>query len=535
MSYKSFRIEYELKSLETERKINRIRFIFIVLFIITAVSAYKSGSSFGVYGSLFFMIIVYSILIISFEFYLRKAKYHSYLKYISTSVDLICVFSAKYGFHFDEFNGWGLAIKEPATFLLFFLFINLAGLRLDKKFSLFTGVFSSVLSVLLLILAVNSGQVEFSSDPKRIFEAKVLRAPTEVAKILFLLGSTFVVMYLSQETRQFFNQLSDSEEKSKKNSSLVIELLDKTKLVSDELIYMIEELLKIIKHVEKNDSSQSEIFNKDLDAMSHIQKNGEEIQLISKAQLQMISKISTRTSTLLDSIKQILNGSKKSSEIANGTKLITSESFTYLQNAISLVSEMKTQSEKIVLISNSINEIADRTNLLSLNASIEAARAGEHGKGFSVVATEVQKLADQSIDSSKEINSIVRATVKNFAKSSEMILETSKQIEKISESVDENLKFLEELNSSIKNQEKASFAINNDVENITEIANNITVLIDHEKESISEFQSRNSEKKTFREDSRLTSYSLYEISTQLNKISSELKMLFEKKDEIELN
>lgn len=534
-SSKNFRNEYELKSLNTEKKINRIRFIFVVLFLITGISAYRSGSSVGVYTTLFVVTIIYTIFILIFEFYLRNSNYSKYIKYVTTSVDLLGIFGVKYGFHFDEFNGWGLAIKEPASFVLFFLFINLAGLRLDKKFSLFTGVFSVVLYILLLVLAISSGQVEFSSDPKRIFEAKVLRAPTEVAKILFLLGSTFVVMYLSQETRQFFNQLSDSEEKSKKNSKLLYELLEKTKIVSDELIHMIAALLKNIKHVEKNDLSQSEIFNKDLNAMNHIQKNGEEIQVISKAQLQMISKISTRTSTLLDSIKQIITGSKKSSDIASKTKLITTESFQYLQNAILLVSEMKIQSEKIVLISNSINEIADRTNLLSLNASIEAARAGEHGKGFAVVAAEVQKLADQSIESSKEINTIIKATVKNFAKSSEMILETSKQIEKISNSVDDNLNFLDELNSSIRNQEKASFAINNDVENITEIANNITVLIDREKESINAFQSRNEEKKNFREDSRLTSYSLYEISNQLNEISAELKKILEKKDELELH
>lgn len=532
---KNFRDEYELKSLDTEKKINRIRFIFVVLFFVTGISAYRSGSSYGVYTSILGITLAYFFVILGFEFYLRKAKYSSYIKYLTTSVDLFCVFGVKYGFHFDEFNGWGLGIKEPASFVVFFLFINLAGLRLDKKFSLFTGLTSVILYIILLVLAISSGQMEFSSDPKRVFEAKVLRVPTEVAKILFLLGSTFVVMYLSQETRQFFSQLSNSELKSKKNLLVLEEILDKTKSVSVELNTMITELLQNIKYVEKNDSSQNEIFTKDLEAMNHIQENGNEIQMISKAQLQMISKISTRTSSLLESIQKILAGSKKSSKIASQTKQITEESFLYLKNAISLVSEMKFQSEKIISISNTINDIADRTNLLSLNASIEAARAGEHGRGFSVVATEVQKLADQSISASKEINTIINATVKNFAKSSEMILETSKQIEKIASSVDENVIFLKELDLSIINQEKASFAINTDVENITEIANNITVLVDHEKNSILEFQSRNEEKKTIREDSRLTSSSLYEISNQLNEISLDLKKLLDKKDELNLN
>lgn len=71
------------------------------------------------------------------------------------------------------------------------------------------------------------------------------------------------------------------------------------------------------------------------------------------------------------------------------------------------INELKATSEEIIKITQGIEEIADQTNLLALNASIEAARAGEHGKGFSVVATEVRKLAENAKMMSNNINSLI--------------------------------------------------------------------------------------------------------------------------------
>ena len=78
-----------------------------------------------------------------------------------------------------------------------------------------------------------------------------------------------------------------------------------------------------------------------------------------------------------------------------------------VQSAVDDIDELNNASEKIANFVEKIRGIASQTNLLALNAAIEAARAGEHGKGFAVVAEEVRKLAAESEETTKEIETIV--------------------------------------------------------------------------------------------------------------------------------
>lgn len=151
-----------------------------------------------------------------------------------------------------------------------------------------------------------------------------------------------------------------------------------------------------------------------------------------------------------------------------------------------IVNQLAGSSNEIAKIASSISDIADQTNLLSLNAALEAARAGEQGRGFAVVAEEVRKLAVLTSDSAKQVSKIIEViksdsvnTVKSMDKVNNEMKEGLKQIKNV-EKVFENIlasaqdvaNQTKELSVVSTQMSESTNKVTSSVEEVAEIARN---------------------------------------------------------------
>ncbi|KYH35454.1 methyl-accepting chemotaxis protein 4 [Clostridium tepidiprofundi DSM 19306] len=158
-----------------------------------------------------------------------------------------------------------------------------------------------------------------------------------------------------------------------------------------------------------NDLSKlsDKIYNASKEVLNRIEIDNSNITSIDKE----IHKISVEINEINNVIKFTQEFSKdniqtvkKEEIVLNDVRKNMQELVNFFKNFLYVTENLQTSSQEIHNIISYIENIANKTNLLSLNASIEAARAGEHGKGFAVVATEIKKLADQSKQFSSNIN-----------------------------------------------------------------------------------------------------------------------------------
>lgn len=221
----------------------------------------------------------------------------------------------------------------------------------------------------------------------------------------------------------------------------------------------------------------------------------------------MVEEADEQVSELIQYAEQMRKAGTGATEILNQLAEVNSQTERYIDVIAEQTATTNESAQKIHEAADMITDIAEETNLLSLNASIEAARAGEQGRGFAVVAAQIQKLAEQSNESAQQIGDIIRTLMEDSQKAvaimgdvKEIMLKQSEHVERtkdafveIQSGVDQSIRGMEVISEKTQEMDRARKGVIDVVQELSAIAEENAASTEETSASVTEVSAISSE------------------------------------------
>ncbi len=220
--------------------------------------------------------------------------------------------------------------------------------------------------------------------------------------------------------------------------------------------------------------SQASTLEQTSASVEELSASVDQVSEHAKTQVAAVNQGAASMQRVQKSIDEVSHSLGEISTLANQSVEKSQEGAQAVGQVVQGITRIAESSQKIGGIVEVISDIADQTNLLALNASIEAARAGEHGRGFAVVAQEVSKLADRSSASTKEIEGLIRESVKNVTQGVEIANGSAGAMEQIRQSSQKVQQMIGELSGSMSRQIAAIRELARALEKVSQMSQGIS-------------------------------------------------------------
>ena len=277
--------------------------------------------------------------------------------------------------------------------------------------------------------------IKQSSELRNAYETSVLAIVTGWSAVLFgVLSVTLLLLIFKQYLEDSRQQAQRAEATNRQNQDAILRLMnelsdladgdltiratvseDITGAIADSVNYTTEELRKLVTGITRA-SEKMGLATGNADTVS------QSLLVAAQKQAKEIRDAEESVQLMAKSIQEVDASANKATEVGRRTLVATEQGAQAVRNSIAGMDGIREQiqetakrikrlgesSQEIGEIVDLISDITEQTNVLALNAAIQAASAGEAGRGFSVVAEEVQRLAERSGEATKQIGALVK-------------------------------------------------------------------------------------------------------------------------------
>ena len=342
--------------------------------------------------------------------------------------------------------------------------------QINKIISLIAGIM-----VLFVFLFSASTILVVKSMAKGLIRGASALEQVATGKLNVELNSKFA------ERKDEIGQISRAVQKLKQElTSVITEIMGNSKELHESSELLHEKTNASMEHINQIERAVDEIAQGAGSQAQETQSATEHVIAMGN----MIEDTSKEITTLNENAKQIKTLGQDAVTTIEELQKINHKTKESIDVIYDQTNTTNTSAQRIKEATALITEIAEETNLLSLNASIEAARAGEQGRGFAVVAGQIQKLAEQSNESARQIEEIINSLLEDSGKAVETmesvkeimdeqntnVEKTNDQVRQVIGQVDESIAAIDRIAQQSGKLNEARLVITDTVQNLTAVA-----------------------------------------------------------------
>jgi len=454
--------------------INRIRFGLVLVYTLTLFAARNVFT--------FEHILIHSLatgvmaLYTLTEFFLIRSGRHTPLisELLIYSDNLILSTTLIADCALGEFSA-KLALNNIVAYFIYFFILGYASLLSQKRIIVISTILIGLGTTLTLISATQISGIVLTEDPKTSLELGKSGQSVEIFKIVFLIvGGAIAYQVLKKQ-----NILNEIAEESSRKSGELLKLAEKNRssvsAYAEKLQNSIENFSRFISQTSNRLESQAASIEEMTAVIEETSSSFESNFSTIENQYRKIHNLSKNSQDLGQLVEEIDKYSKKIVSLSTDNKLGNEKLSEEARKTSQLLRLIQSSFDKVGEINTIMSEIADKTNLLALNASIEAARAGDAGRGFAVVAQEVSKLAEFTAENAKLISQVVNESKKTIQEANQVSEVTEQTADSQIRNLNSTLEMIRSMNATYNRQREILTALLAELLEINQLAEQISL------------------------------------------------------------